>query len=493
MKITFDFVNFDSIQSSEDLIEAVQATFDPDIPLSPERIYAIRIRLKDIARTMGCMDEVCGLIDEYSLSLKHNDYQNKIARLCTTNRRGDILCTTENFIAIMANDPVYAELRLNELSTRRETKENGKTRLWSDSDDAISRAYIEKEYGIHSVQKHSDALSCIFEGRRYNPIKQVIESVKWDGENRISQFLSKWMGAEESEYTSEVSRLIFAGGIHRLYNPGCKFEDMPVLIGKQGGGKSTFVRFLAIEDRFFKELKTIEGKEGIEGIEGAWIVEVSELLALTKTKEQEAVKSYLSSQKDFYRPAYGRHTIERPRTCAFIGTSNREQFITDKTGGRRFYPVYCNISGYDLFDREAECREYIKQCWAEALAKINTDFMAPYAKREIKPIIETMQENATEDDYRIGMVQAWLDREAPDEVCSGMIWEEALQMDLSRYSKTDQTQIGLIMNNSIVGWEKCKAGQMKSFSKYGRQRYWRRKGKKLAKPTYNEPNDSTPF
>jgi len=143
---------------------------------------------------------------------------------------------------------------------------------------------------------------------------------------------------------------------------------MPVLIGKQGGGKSTFVRWLAMEDRFFTELRTIEGKEGLEAINGAWIVEVSELLALTRTKEQEAVKAYLSTLVDKYRPAYGRNIVEQPRSCVFIGTSNRAQFIVDKTGGRRFYPVECVRTGYDLFRRETEIREYIQQCWAEAYA-----------------------------------------------------------------------------------------------------------------------------
>lgn len=446
-----------------------------------------------MAREMGCLNEISGLIDECSRTFKANNYQRDIARKCTTNRVGDILCTSDNFITIMENDPAYANLRLNELSMRQETiGQDGKIRLWTDADDAASRAYIEREYGIHSVQKHGDALSCVFENRRYHPIKQIIEAIKWDGTDRIYNILSKWLDAEDSEYTREVSRLIFAGGIHRLYNPGCKFEDMAVLIGKQGAGKSSFVRFLAIEDRFFKELKTIEGKEGLEGIEGAWIVEVSELLALTKTKEQEAVKAYLSCQVDNYRPAYGRHTVERRRTCAFVGTSNREQFITDKTGGRRFYPVHCNNTGYELFDHEEECREYIKQCWAEALHKIDTPFMNPYANRDIKPLIEQAQEAAMEEDYRVGMIQNWLDNHAPECVCSSMLWEEALHQDIVRFTKADQTQVGLIMNNSINGWEKCKPGQMKSFSSYGRQRYWT---KVIAKKQQQQtmPNDFTPF
>ena len=119
--------------------------------------------------------------------------------------------------------------------------------------------------------------------------------------------------------------------------------------------------------------------------------------------------------------------------------------------------------------------------------------MAPYATREIKPLIPAAQEGAMEEDYRIGMIQGWLDKHAPDYVCGGMIWEAALQQDLNRFTKADQTQIGLIMNNNVSGWKKCSPGQMKSFSKYGRQRYWARTTEKTNEPTYSTPNDFTPF
>lgn len=77
---------------------------------------------------------------------------------------------------------------------------------------------------------------------------------------------------------------------------------MPVLIGtKQGEGKSTLVRWLALSDDYFSEVNEFEGQRGIESLEGAWICEVSELLAMTKTKEQEAVKSFLTRLNDRYR------------------------------------------------------------------------------------------------------------------------------------------------------------------------------------------------
>ncbi len=154
------------------------------------------------------------------------------------------------------------------------------------------------------------------------------------------------MKAEDNEYTREVSRLIFAGGIHRLYSPGCKFDDVPVLIGtSQGEGKSTIVRWLAIHDDHFTEVTEIDGQKGVEQLEGAWICEIAELLALTKAKEQEAVKSYIARLKDKYRKPWGKNTDELPRRCIFIGTTNNEQFLRDKTGNRRFYPVKVNSKG----------------------------------------------------------------------------------------------------------------------------------------------------
>ena len=115
---------------------------------------------------------------------------------------------------------------------------------------------------------------------------------------------------------------------------------MPVLIGtKQGEGKSTLVRWLAMKDDYFTEVTEIEGQKGMEAVEGAWICEMGELLALTKAREIEAVKSYLTRLADRYRRPFDRRVTDHKRQCIFIGTTNKEQFLTDKTGNRRFYPV----------------------------------------------------------------------------------------------------------------------------------------------------------
>lgn len=488
-----DLNRLDEICTESEMLEAIKETFNPDLPVSREFRLKARIRLKEIAKKLGCYDDVNALIEQYGKDFKTVDVEREILQMCECDRRGNPLNITENYKIIMENDPFYAGVRRNAMSMRPETLDaHGNVRAWTDVDDGNSRAYIEHKYGIYAVRKHDDALGALFDAREYHPIKQVIESLKWDGVSRIPQLLSTWMGVEDSAYTREVSRLIFAGGIQRLYHPGCKFEDMPVLVGGQGAGKSSFVRFLAIEDRFFTELSTIEGKEGMEAIEGAWLVEVSELLALTKTKEQEAVKAYLSRLVDKYRPAFGRRVVERPRTCTFIGTTNRQQFITDKTGGRRFYPIKCTTTGYTLFDHEQECREYIQQCWAEAYAKKDTPYMAAFANRDIKPDMEEQQLDATEDDQRVGIIQRYLDNCTADRICTGQLWEYALGQSSKLAERADETQIGLIMQG-VEGWVRCNY-RYDFGPRFGKQRHWKRAEiRPEPAPTYNTPNDDVPY
>ena len=262
-----------------------------------------------------------------------------------------------------------------------------------------------------------------------------------------------------------------------MYSPGCKFEDVPVLIGTaQGEGKSTIVRWLAMHDSYFAEVKTIEGKEAIEQLDGAWICEVAELLALTKTKEQEAVKSYISCQRDKYRRPYDRQTSEIPRRCIFIGTTNNEHFLKDKTGNRRWYPVTVHSSAYWLYDHEQECRDYIIQCWAEAKARYDKGEIPNFANKELREEYKAAQEDAMEDDWRVGSIEQFLDaQEVGTYVCVQQIKREALspskEFPQDLISKESQ-EISTLMGK-FLGWEKVGKHYVRD---YGQQRCWQKKG-----------------
>lgn len=381
--------------------------------------------------------------------------------------------TIDNFYRLMTNH--YGDnLRLNEMTGKPEFKRNGEWHEWTDTEESRMRSYFEGTYSMYSQNKMTDALLIYFNNHKVNPLLDILEGLKWDGKPRVEHFLHDIMKAEDSEYTRECSRLIFAGGIHRAYRPGCKYDDMIVLIGDQGTGKSTITRWLNIDDQWYQEIKTINGKEGIEAIRGVWIGEVSELMAMTRVKEAEAVKAYITSQKDSYRPPYQKNVQTIPRRCVFIGTTNNPQFLTDKTGNRRFYPVRVNSDGYKLLDNEKIVREYIEQAWAEAVHLYKEGKLQPFAKKEVLEQIRAAQEAAMEDDWRIGAIEQYLEdtKKRPNDTVTVIeLWHNALNEPAeSKPGRADSIAITQIIT-SIPGWIRSSA---KINTAWGRQKCFKK-------------------
>ena len=387
-----------------------------------------------------------------------------------TDNRGRLATTIDNFLTILRNDAAFDGVRFNLLADR--AYRDGKK--WEDGDDSWVRKEIEHKYGIHHAPKLDDAFRLLLREREYHPVHEMIDALKWDGKSRIYTLLCKWLKCDDTEYTREVSRLIFAGGINRIYRPGCQFDDVPVLIGtRQGEGKTSFVRWLAMDDDYATEVAEINGKEGAEAIEGKWICEFGELLALTRAKEQEAIKSYITRRYDHYRRPFARYTSDKPRQCIFIGTTNRREFIGDKTGGRRFYPVEVHCSGYDLHNAKAEIMEDIRQCWAEAKQLFDEGRLPAVANPELIGDIRAAQAEASEEDYRIAEIEEWLriNKSIGDLTCVKQLWVHALKQPEDRaISAKDSRDIGLIMQN-MPGWKRVGNRRIPG---YGSPKAWQR-------------------
>ena len=416
------------------------------------------------------------------------------------NRKtGKPLLTIENFLTAMEEDKRYANIRFNELSGRAEVHNviiDGKpqTKRWSDADEAASERYMETAYELYSPQKHERALRLLFEERKYNPIRDVIDNVKWDGEERCEAFLSKWALVEDSDYTREVSRLIFAGGINRLYAPGTKFDDVVILIGtKQGEGKSTLVRWLAVKDEWYGEVTLFDGQQAIEQLQGKWICEISELLALTKTKEQEAAKAYITRAVDSYRKPWDKNVTDLPRRCIFIGTSNNSNPLSDKSGNRRYYPVEVRCEGYDLYDHEEEIRAYILQCWAEAREKYLAGKMPNFANRKLLSVYREKQEDAMQDDWRQGAIMAYLDLKAEGEyTCVRELCHKCLSPNPDfpkEPSLIESKDIGMMMNK-MQEW--VRVGN-KRIGSYGVQKCWQKTGPRKAPDQAEQKKEAAPL
>jgi Virulence-associated protein E len=217
--------------------------------------------------------------------------------------------------------------------------------------------------GKENVQ---EALARLCEADRFDPVADYLDSLQWDRKPRLDTWLTVYLGAQDTPLNRAFGWKILLAGARRVRQPGVKFDCMLVLEGPQGVGKSRAARVLAGSDDNFSDQPIMwdDHKQQQEAVSGVWIHEVGELAGLRKA-DVEPVKSFLSRQVDRARPAYGRHRVDRPRRCIFIGTVNGGKsagYLTDTSGGRRFWPVEVGSIDLDALQRDRD------QLWAEAAA-----------------------------------------------------------------------------------------------------------------------------
>ena len=433
------------------------------------------------------MNEIMQMAKQYKITstIKNEitTWNNK-KRITTTDiiglleftEHGQVAQTTTNYVTILENDPEYQDLFLfDEFSNRIiYYDKNGMKKMWSDGDDANLRCSIENKYGLYHLQKYYDAFNVVARSKGFHPIKELIEADDWDKKPRIDRFLVDILKCEDNDYHREVSRMIFYGGIHRLYQPGCKFDYMPILIGKQGCGKSSVVKWLALHDAYYGDISSIEGKDALENIQGIWICELSELLAMVKTKDVEAMKSFITRTTDRFRESYGRRTKEYPRSCVFIGTTNDYQFLSDKTGNRRYLPVELNIKIGELYKNEKKIREYILQCWREARYLFMLDETYLTIPSKYYDDVVRAQDNAVEDDPKVGMILDYLDQKKIGErVCNIEIFTNCLNGLKKNFDRLQSKEISRLLS-SLPEWQRGEDGATHRFEGFGTQRYWKK-------------------
>lgn len=216
--------------------------------------------------------------------------------------------------------------------------------FWNDGDDTLLRSYIEDHYNLlFSKENITDAVVTEARRKTVNPVKARIETVEWDGQPRAERYFIDYLGAEDNHYTRTITKKWLTGLVARAYEPGVKFEIVPILEGKQGLGKSTAGKDL-YPDKFNDTLAGMgKQKDDYQQLQGSWIIEVAELSAMKKT-DIEGIKNFISAQSDTYRNSYGRYALPHLRKCVFIGTTNQTDYLKDATGERRFYPIKCGIN-----------------------------------------------------------------------------------------------------------------------------------------------------
>ncbi|KEI96571.1 hypothetical protein N496_15410 [Clostridium botulinum A2B3 87] len=337
----------------------------------------------------------------------------------TYTEQGKVRSTISNFLLIIENDPMLkGKIAYNEFSNRAVVigqlpwRKKGNISDWNDTDDSGLREFIEKYYSISSTAKCADALALVFEKHSFHPIKEYLNSLKWDGKERINTLLIDYLGAEDSNYVKTVTRKTLVGAVARIFIPGIKFDTMLVLSGPQGIGKSTIIKKLG-KDWYSDSLTTVSGKEAYEQLQGFWLIEMGEMTA-TKKADIEATKHFLSKQEDIYRVAYGRRTSRFPRQCIFIGTTNDKEFLRDKTGSRRFWPVDVGIQKHNKYVWSDLTDYEINQIWAEAVGLWKNKEPLNLNDEEKKEA-EKQQDAHSEESAKTGLVEEYLNKSLPDD------------------------------------------------------------------------------
>ncbi|MHB1651651.1 MAG: virulence-associated E family protein [Desulfitobacteriaceae bacterium] len=398
-----------------------------------------------------------------------------IDQLKMNTKSGFPLSTSRNVEVIMSNgvwDGVLAydafgntEVIRKALPWRDRERQCEDYEPWLGADDKRLQHWFGKKYEIKSGNIIQNAFTEVAHVNRFHPIIEYLEAQKWDGVPRIDRLFIDYLGANDSDYVKEVTRKMFIAAVKRLYEPGCKFDYMLVLVGPQGAGKSTIVQMMA-RNWFSDSLKTFDSKDAGEHLQSAWIFEFGELAGMTKTEVDE-IKQFITKRSDKYRVAYDRVITDFPRKCVFFGTTNNWNFLKDPTGNRRFWPVVVDPDkrSKNIF---TDLTEYeIGQIWAEVLQAFRRGELLTLSP-EIEQQASRIQGLHMEDDPRVGLIQEWLETPIEDEwgeeseqgklrnrVCASQAWAECLHNKAGSIRPWEAREICDIFRR-IPGWKERK-------------------------------------
>jgi len=234
--------------------------------------------------------------------------------------------------------------------------------------------------------------------------------------------------------------------VRRVRQPGVKFDQIIVLEGRQGTGKSTALEILAGGPDYFSDadVLALAPKEQMEALEGVWIFEISELEGISRADTQK-VKAFASRRVDRGRPAYGRFRENRSRQCILVGTTNDDKYLRDQTGNRRFWPVATATIDLEALRRDRD------QLWAEAAEAeaLGESLVLP---EDLWEVAASEQEARVEDD-------PWLDRltdiegevrDGAERVSSTKLLEEVLGIFPERQQQFHTKRLALLMRK--LGW-----------------------------------------
>lgn len=254
----------------------------------------------------------------------------------------------------------------------------------SDTDITVVQSWFEFNGWKVAELQVEKALNLVCKQNTYNPIKEFLEGLKWDGVDRFTNS-SLCIFREKHARVDDFLKFLMVAAVRRCYHPGTQVDTCIILQGEQDRKKTSFVRTLFGTDFVKTQMPDLSSKEASLALEGFWCIELGELDRILRT-EPSTAKEFLSRTFDDYRKPFAKRTSRNPRKCVFIGTTNEDDFLRDTTGNRRWWPIHVPEE-IDL--------EYVEgireQLWAQATHLAQDKSFKHWFERKEEEEVEEMR------------------------------------------------------------------------------------------------------
>lgn len=324
------------------------------------------------------------------------------------DRSGRIEATMKNLqLALLRPDFCGMQIRYDqfrdEIMWAREADDQWAA--FTDSDYSRLRIQLERR-GFKPVGREliRDSVLLVADDHPFDSAQTWLDQQTWDGVPRVEQFLARYFGAEDTPYTRAVSKYLWTALAGRVVTPGVKADMVPILVGGQGVGKSTGVAAMCPATDFFTEVSFHEKEDDLaRRMRGRLIGEIGELRGL-HTRELETIKAFITRTHESWVPKYREFAVNFPRRIVFVGTTNKDEFLADDTGNRRWLPVRVHQADVDAIRRDR------LQLWAEGRAMydlIGIDY------QDAEQLAGDIHDDHTIRDSWEDAINQWLDEPDP--------------------------------------------------------------------------------
>lgn len=318
---------------------------------------------------------------------------------------------------------------------------------WSDMDDLRCTLWMQQKYGFAPRQDVvMGAVLLIADINKYHVVRNYLNALVWDGAPRLDRWLIDRLGAQDIPYNEVVARKWLVAAVARIYQPGCKADNVLILEGDQGIYKSTALKVLGGE--WFTDAPFRLGdKDAYIVIRGKWLVELAELDSFNKA-ESTGAKLFFGQYVDRYRSPYGKRAIDVPRQQLFAGTTNSDAYLKDDTGNRRYWPVKVTLIDLEGLTASRD------QIWAEAVHqyRAGAEWWPTSAEKDM--FVEQQDARYVGDAY-ITLIREWL--QGRSQATMAEIMGDALKLDIAKWTRPEQQRIGRCM--SEIGWHRERASK----------------------------------